>query len=418
MEFQTFGQPEELLLMRQTCRDFVDDVIHPFLRGNPEREWLFDPDKRFPLELLEAADKVGLRTIGVPEKFGGVMLDPEHEAQTLAIISEEMGRGDSGFADKLAQNWKISRLLRLTVPDHLQEKWFPRLVEDPSFLLAHALTEPRGASDRWLPYNAPSANMDTRAVLENGQWVLNGRKHFISNGFDAKLFVVYANTNPEVGILDGSSSFLVPRDTPGLTVARCNETMGGRYMNNGEIVFDDCMLPEDHLLIRDTALQKKTDTYSNPGRIIQAAKNLGVGVAAFDDTAAYVQEYVQGGRPLIQHQAVAVRLADMAIKLESVRCFLRQTAQALDAGVAEAGQMITMLKVHASEEVLKVCQQAMELHGGAGTMLEMGIEKHFRDAAMFPHMDGTVDISSFKIIKSMFPCTAGTYAGPETDLKS
>ncbi len=414
MDFQTFGLPEELILMRQTCREFVNAVVHPFVRANPEREWLFDPDQRFPQEMLVEADKLGLRTIGVPEEFGGMQLDTEFEAQTLAIIAEELGRGDSGFADKLVQNWKVARLLRLTAPEHLQEAWFPRLVEDPSFLLAHALTEPRGASDRWLPYNAPSANMDTKAVLEDGQWVLNGRKHFISNGYDASLFVVYANTNPKVGIRDGSSSFLVPRETPGLTVARCNETLGGRYMNNGEIVFDDCLVPEDHILIKDTALQRKTGAYSNPGKIIQAAKNLGVGVGAFEDTAAYVQDYVQGGQPLIKHQAVAVRLADMAIKIEAVRSFVRQTAQALDANIAEAGRMCTMVKVHASEVILEVCRQAMELHGGAGTMLEMGIEKHFRDAAMFPHMDGTVDISSFQIIKSMFPDSAGSYAGPET----
>src|SRR5262249_14687592 len=137
------------------------------------------------------------------------------------------------------QNWKVSVLLRKFAPRHLQERWFKRLVADPGFLLAHCLTEPRGASDRWLPYNVPEAAMHTRAVRQGGEqggeWVINGRKQFISNGYDAGLFVVYANTNPNVGMLQGTSSFLVPRDTPGLTVARCNETMGGRFMNNGEL---------------------------------------------------------------------------------------------------------------------------------------------------------------------------------------
>ena len=213
-------------------------------------------------------------------------------------------------------------LLRNLAPRHLQERWFPRIVEDPQFLLAHCLTEPRGASDRWLPYNVPEAAMHTRAVKQGSEWVINGRKQFISNGYDAGLFVVYANTNPKVGMLQGTSSFLVPRDTPGLTIARCNETLGCRFMNNGELVFEDMRVPEDHLLVENDALAK-AGVYFRPGKIIQAAKNLGVGVRAFEVTSDYVQNYVQGGRILIKHQAVALRLADMATKIEAVRALTR-----------------------------------------------------------------------------------------------
>ena len=158
-----------------------------------------------------------------------------------------------GLADKLVQNWKVAVLLRNLAPRPPAE-WFKRLVGDPQFLLAHCLTEPRGASDRWLPYNVPEAAMQTRAVKKNGGWVINGRKQFISNGYDAGLYVVYANTNPKSGMLQGTSSFLVPRDTAGLTVARCNETLGCRFMNNGEIVFEDMFVPDDHLLVENDAL--------------------------------------------------------------------------------------------------------------------------------------------------------------------
>src|SRR5206468_2878520 len=163
------------------------------------------------------------RTLGVPEEFGGVPLDPAHEVQTFALISEEIARGDSGLSDKLVQIWKVSVLLRNVAPRRLQEHWFPRIVKDPGFLLAHCLTVPRG--------------------------------------------------------------------TPGLTIARCNETLGGRFMNNGELVFEDMRLPKDHLLVENEALQK-TGVYFKPGKIIQASKNLGVGVAAFERTAEYVQNYV------------------------------------------------------------------------------------------------------------------------------
>ena len=412
MDMRMIGLSEEQRLILETCEGFVDDVVIPWIKANHEREWHAPPDQRLPLELLEAADQLGLRTLGVPEQYGGIIFEDGAQAQTLALIAEEMGRGDSGFADKLVQNWKVSVLLRTYAPEHLQEKYFTAFMADPAFLMAHALTEPRGASDRWLPYNAPEANMDTKAVLKDGHWVINGRKQFISNGYDASLYIVYANTNPAVGISQGTSSFLVPKQAEGFSVTRSNETVGGRFLNNGEIACDDCRVPEDHLLVKDEAL-KKAAIYFNPGKILQAAKNLGVGIAAFNDTKTYVHDHVQGGRPLIEHQIVAWHLADMATKIEAVRAMVRNASRALDEGAADAGRLCLMVKVFASETIFEVCKTAMELHGGSGAMLDVGIEKYLRDASIFLHMDGTNDIHRFKIIKSMFPDTAGAYAGRE-----
>ncbi|RAI31897.1 acyl-CoA dehydrogenase family protein [Rhodoplanes serenus] len=404
---------EEQRLMRSSCRAFVDDVVLPFIRREWQREWDLRPEARLPAAILEGAERVGIRTLGVPEQYGGVELDPAAEVATFALIAEEIARGDSGLADKLVQNWKVAVLLRNVAPAHLQKQWFGRLMEDPQFLLAHCLTEPRGASDRWLPYNVPEAAMHTRGVRRNGGWLINGRKQFISNGFDAGLYVVYANTDPAVGMLQGTSSFLVPRDTPGLTVARCNETLGCRFMNNGELVFEDLWVPDDHLLVENDALGR-AGIYFRPGKIIQAAKNLGVGMRAFEVTADYVQSYVQGGQILIKHQAVALRLADMATRLEAVRALLGRAARAVDDKDPDADALCNMAKVYASEEIFKVAQHALELHGGNGVMLDFGVEKLFRDATIFLHMDATVDISKLKIVKALFPHTAGRYAGPES----
>jgi alkylation response protein AidB-like acyl-CoA dehydrogenase len=406
------GLSEEQIMMRDACRAFVNDFVTPFVRKNWQREWDMNPDNRLPPEIMEQAHRIGIRTLGIPEEFGGTPVDPKTEVQTFAMISEEISRGDCGLADKLVQIWKTSVLLRNILPQHLKELWFPRIVNDPSFLLSHCLTEPRGASDRWLPYDVPEAMMQTKAVKKGDRWVINGRKQFISNGYDSKLYVVYATTTPGAGMTKGTSSFLLPRGTKGFTIARCNETLGGRYMNNGELVFEDCEVPEDHLLVKDSALTK-AGIYFRPGKIIQSSKNLGIGVAAFERTAEYVQNYTQGGRPLIKHQAVAMRLADMATKICAVRALQNAAAVAVDENAADADALCNMAKMFASEEIFKVCQHAVELHGGNGIMLDFGIEKLFRDASVFLQMDATVDISKFKIIKSMFPHTAGKYAGPE-----
>jgi len=410
MELADRGLQDETRMMRDVTRKFVDEQVIPFTRQNWQQEWNMKPEGRLPDKILQVADEIGIRTLGVPEEFGGTPLDPKTEIQTFAVISEEISRGDCGLSDKMVQIWKVSVLLRNVAPRHLQELWFPRLVKDPTFLLAHCLTEPRGASDRWLPYNVPEAAMNTRAVLKGDRWVINGRKQFISNGYDAKLYVVYANTNPKVGMLQGTSSFLVPRGTKGLTVQRCNETLGGRFMNNGEIVLEDCAVPKDHCLVQDVALAK-AGVYFRPGKIIQGSKNIGVGVRAFEETAKYVQDYVQGGKKLIKHQATALRLAEMATKICAVRGLLRDASRAVDEKLPEAEVLCNMVKLYASEAVLEVCKHAMELHGGNGTMLDFGIEKLYRDASMYLHMDGTVDITKFKIVKNLFPDTAGKYAG-------
>jgi len=398
--------------MRDTTRQFVDNVVIPFIQTNRTREWDMDPLSRLAPHILEEADAAGLRSLGVPEQFGGVALAPATQSQTLALIATELARGESGLADKLVQNWKISVLIAQFAPKHLQEYWFGRYMADPQFLMAHCLTEPRGASDRWLPYNVPEVNMDTRAVLEGDSWVINGRKQFISNGFDASLYVVYANTDDELGMQQGTSSFLVPRDTPGLEVTRCNETIGGRYMNNGEIVFDDVRIPRDHLLVLNDALGK-AGIYFRPGKVLVAAKSLGIGIGAYEETVTFVHERIQGGKALIKHQAVALRIADMSTRLEAVAALLRHAALAVDERSPDADALCNMVKVFASHEIVKVCQNAMELHGGYGAMLEVGIEKYMRDALINLHSDGTTDVSNFKIVRALFPDSAGVYAGSQ-----
>ena len=410
MYFQDRYLTDEQRMMRDTTRQYVDNVVIPFIQQNRTREWDMDPMARLDPNILEQADAAGLRYLGVPERFGGIDLDPATQSQTFAIIATEIARGESGLADKLVQNWKISILIAQFAPPHLQEYWFTRYMEDPQFLMAHCLTEPRGASDRWLPYNMPEVNMDTKAVLDGDTWVINGRKQFISNGYDSTLYVVYANTDDSVGMAQGTSSFLVPRDTHGLDVTRCNETMGGRYMNNGEIVFDNVRIPADHLLVHNDALSK-AGIYFRPGKVLVAAKSLGIGIGAYEDTVKFVHERVQGGKPIIQHQAVAVRIADMATRLEAVAALLRHAALAVDERSPDADALCNMVKVFASHEIVKVCQNAMELHGGYGAMLEVGIEKAMRDALINLHSDGTTDVSNFKIVRAMFPDTAGVYAG-------
>jgi alkylation response protein AidB-like acyl-CoA dehydrogenase len=405
MDIGLLGLSEEQAALWRVCRDFTDKVIIPFIKDNQGREWSAPPEERWPKELLIEADKLGLRTVGLPEEYGGMKLD----ALTMVLIIEEIARGDPGFAVTLSQNWKIPALFGGIAPKHLQDHWFQRYLGDPTFLWAHCLTEPRGASDRWLPHNVPEANMDTKATFVDDHWILNGRKQFVSNAYLASAYIIYANTDPEAPMRQGTSSFLVPRSTPGLQVVRENEKIGQNYMINAEIFLEDCRVPEDHLLVKDIALEK-AGAYFSAGKVLNAARAIGIGRAAMENTSTYVQDHVQGGKPIIQHQAIALRLAEMATMLETMRVFVYNAARALDIGSSNATLLGFMAKLYASETTFEICRQAMEIHGGSGAMREMGIEKHLRDSTILLHTDGTSDIHRFKIIKKMFPDTAGTYA--------
>jgi alkylation response protein AidB-like acyl-CoA dehydrogenase len=184
METRDMALTEDQIAMRRLVQKFVDEKVIPFVKDNREREWSAPPEERWPKELFFEADKLGLRALDVPDKYGGMTID----TLTTAIIVEEMGRGDPGFTNAMTNNRKLSAYLARFAPEHIQDKWFPIFMEDPTFLMANCNTEPRGASDRALPYNVPEAALQTRARHEDDYWVLNGRKQFITNGYLGRLY--------------------------------------------------------------------------------------------------------------------------------------------------------------------------------------------------------------------------------------
>ena len=402
------GLTEEQSDLQRLCRDFVDNEVIPWVRANRDREWNGSPHERWPRELLAVADRIGLRTLGIPEEHGGVPLD----TLTQALMVEQLGRGDAGFATTIVQNWKIAAEFARHATPELADRWFARFLAEPEFLWANCLTEPRGASDRVLPYDAPEASMQTRARREGDEWVIDGVKHYVSNGGNASAFIVYANTDPSAGIRDGVSSFLVGREAPGFSVGRINEKLGHRMVLNAELVLDGCRVPADHLLVENTAL-RRAGVYLLQGRVLNAARAVGVMQAAFDDTARYVQSHFHGGKIIIKHQVVAARLANMAATLETSRAITHRAARAVDAGADDATQLSLIAKLTCGEAAFEVAHSAMELHGGAGVMVDAGIEKYLRDSTLFGHTEGTADMQRFKIVKAMFPDTAGIYAGPD-----
>lgn len=395
MDFDLTAEQRDL---QRICRSFADEEIVPYVREHRDLEWEGSAEERFPESVWRVAHEVGLHVLNVPERYGGDGFDPD--VRTQVIMLEELAAGDHAIANGLSTNWKLCKLLQ-EFPEHLQERWFPVMLEDPTFAMAHALSEPRGASDRWLPYNEPDGNMDTTAVEDDEEWVINGTKHFVTNGYEADIIFAYANTDPTEGMLDGTSGpFLVPREAEGVSVLRENQTMGLRFDSNAEIHFDDVRVPRDHLLIRGTALRDVGRVFAG-GRVKVAARILGTGRAAFEQALEYAQDRIQGGTPIVEHQMIQKRLAQMSINLETARSVIWRAAEAADRERTNANRLGIVARHYAAEATWEIARDAMEIHGGAGSMRAQGVERYVRDAATNLHLHGTQDIHEIKLVNEL-----------------
>ncbi len=363
-------------------RSFVDEVVRP---RSAELDRRIDPADCFSWEIVEEADARGLRTLTLDPEFGGEGID----CLSTAIVIEEVARGDVGVAVILAQTLKIVQTIQAACTADQRGRFLPDFREDPRYLLAIGITEPGRSSDYFLPRDDPEMRFSTDARKTEDGWILNGRKHFISLGNRASLYLVFAQTDPTKSLVSGSTCFLVPRSTPGFTTGIVHDKMGERLVNNAELIFDDCVLPEGNVVGDPGKGFDVLTTFFPASNAYAAASALGIAQAAYDATLEWTRTRVQGGSPLIEHDVIAKDLARMVMLIGAARAYVREAASAADTGEdAWVPTMASLPKVFASEVTWEVVTTALELHGGWGFMKEAGIEKLVRDAAAWHHSDG------------------------------
>jgi alkylation response protein AidB-like acyl-CoA dehydrogenase len=253
------------------------------------------------------------------------------------------------------------------------------------------LTEPQAGTE--------AHNLRTRAELRDGQWVLNGAKQFVSNGKRAKLAIVFAVTDPELG-KKGLSAFLVPTDNPGFVVDRSEHKMGIKASDTCAVTLNNCTIPQDHLLgERGKGLAIALSNLEG-GRIGIAAQALGIARAAFEAALGYARERIQFGKPIIEHQSVSNLLADMHTRLNATRLLVLHAARLKSAGqpcLSEASQA----KLFASEMAERVCSSAMQIHGGYGYLEDYPVERYYRDARITQIYEGTSEVQRLLIAREL-----------------
>lgn len=377
-----FTLSEEQLRWRALAREFAVNVIKPDVL---RRDRLATAAERIPWDWIREADKLGMRTLGVPKAFGGAGAD----ILTMCLVGEELAVGDLGFAVIMDQCWKLAHVLSDAMTPEQQRKFIPPFVNDPEATLAIAFTEPGAGSDHQGYYDSPDIDFRTTAVRDGDSYVINGTKRYVSNGCMAKLYFVITRTDTKKSLREGGSIFIVPSDTPGFRTGFFHEKSSQRLASNGTFHFENCRVPASHLLGGEGLMSRLRAEFMWGSKAEAAATVLGVARAAYEYAMRYAKERVQGGKPIVKQQAVAMMLAQMAMKIDAARTQIWRTAWLADRKEPEARTLGLLVKVNASETAFEACRLACEILGGAAIMHDHPVEKYLRDAASFLHSDGT-----------------------------
>ena len=371
---------DEQRMIRDMARDFARAELAPHAG-----QW--DRDGRIPDAVIAKIGELGLFGMLVPEEWGGTGSD--YVGYALAI--EEIAAGCAATAVVMSvQNGLGCGSVLSWGSDEQKRAWLPRLASGEA-IAAFCLTEPQAGSE--------ANNLRTRAVPGGGRWVLDGTKQFISNAQRAKLAVVFAVTDPELG-KKGLSAFLVPTETIGYHPQKPESKMGIRALDTCAVLLERCSVPEDHLLgPRGKGLAVALSNLEG-GRIGIGAQAVGIARAALEAAVSYAKERTQFGKKIVEHQSIGNLLADMHTRLNAARLMVHHAARMRSAGLpclTEASQA----KLFASEAAEWIASKAIQVHGGYGYLRDYPVERHYRDARITQIYEGTSEIQRLLIARTL-----------------
>ena len=363
-------------------REFVKRDVEPIASS-------YDNDDIYPHELIPKLKELGLFGITIPIEYGGMELD----FTTFAMIFEEISKGWMSLSGIIGTHHVLSHIVSTYGTDEQKERILPRMATG-ELRGGLALTESDAGSD--------AQNISTTARKDGEEYVINGRKMFISNGENGNVFALMAKTNPEANPAHrGISCFIFEKPVAGFKVGQHIDKLGYRGIDTCELLFDDCRIPIENLIGGQEGrgfhhVMAGLET----GRINIAARAVGVAQAAFDAAIEYSQKRHTFGKPISEHQAIQLKLAEMASKIHAARLMVYDAAEKKDIG--ERNDLETaMAKLFASEVCGEVAMEAMRVHGGVGYTKELPIERYYRDAPLMIIGEGTNEIMKLLIAKRL-----------------
>lgn len=384
-----FSLNEEQRAWQMKARRFAEEEIRPI---SLQRDQITDPFATFDWDIIRKGSALGFRTAAVPKRWGGYGVD----IVTQAVVMAELARGDAAMSKAFSQCWKWSHLIAAFCTPDQQERFLKPFLADDTYLLGAGITEPNAGSDNRLPPgNDPKAGYRLRAERDGDHWILNGVKSFIAHGSVGKLFFVYTRTNPNVNLKEGSTLFLVPRDTPGFRIGKVFNKIGWRFYQNAELIFENARVPHANVIgeVNGGAKAGSGET-SGFGELELAANALGVCDSALEMAMQRAHTRARGGERLGDQQFIQLKLSEMHVLIEALRSFVMRTAWERDR--AAQGDAAMRESVNAdfvmsfSRTVLdRITELNMEIHGTADGTANVQAEKLFRDA-ITSHVAGDI----------------------------
>ena len=362
---------EEQQMIVDIAREIANEKILP-------KRVELDEKNEFPTSILQDMAKADLFSIFVPEEYGGL----GGGCFEIVLALEQLARGCVGVATSYAASALGIYPVLIAGSEEMKQKYLPSIASGEKWA-AFGLTESNAGSD--------ASGVQTTAVLDGDEWVLNGTKQWITNGGEAQIYTIVAITDPSKGAR-GASLFVVEDGDPGFSYGKKEDKMGIRASATRELILKDCRIPKDRLVGRKGTgfiTVMKTLDISRPGI---AVLGIGLAQAALDESVVYAKQRVQFGKPIISFQAVQHMLADMAIQLEAGRALVYAAARHIDSNPKNMSKASSMCKVFATDMAMKVTTDAVQVLGGYGYMKEYPVEKMMRDAKILQIYEGTNQI--------------------------
>ncbi len=369
---------EDHIQIRDVARAFARERLAP---GAAQR----DVDHAFPREELKEMGELGFLGMLVPEEYGG----SDTGTVAYAAALEEIAAGDGPCSTIMSVHSSVGCVPILKFGTEEQKQRFLPKLASGEWIGGFALTEPQAGSD--------ASNLKTRAIRDGDHYVLNGAKQFITSGKNGQVIIVFAVTDPDAG-KKGITAFIVPTDTPGYEVVRVEHKLGLHSSDTCQIAFNDMRVSADLRLGAEGEGYRIALANLEGGRIGIAAQSVGMAQAAFEAARNYARERIAFGKPIIGHQAVAFRLADMATQIEAARHLVLHAAELREKGLP-CLQEASMAKLFASEMAEKVCSDAIQIHGGYGYMSDYPVERIYRDVRICQIYEGTSDVQRMVIAR-------------------